>query len=122
MFEHIYILGTILFTVYGQLILKWRITNYGPLPDSITQKIIFLYHLLLDPYILSGLFSALLAAFFWMAAMTKFELSYAYPFMSLAFVCVLVLSAILLHESLTIHKMIGLLFIVVGIIITGKGL
>ena len=26
---YLYIAGTVLFTVYGQLVLKWRIVNYG---------------------------------------------------------------------------------------------
>jgi len=44
---------------------------------------------LFDPLIFSGFASAFIASFFWMAAMTKFELSYAYPFMSRVFVLVL---------------------------------
>ena len=83
---YFYVLMTVLFTVYGQLILKWRIVSFGPLPDSFLDKLNFLFHLLFDPFIFSGLLAALIASFFWMAAMTKFDVSYAYPFMSGAFV------------------------------------
>jgi hypothetical protein len=38
------------------------------------------------------------------AALTKFELSYAYPFMSLAFVLVLLSSALLFHETVTMPQ------------------
>lgn len=119
---YLYIFGTIFFTVYGQLIIKWRISPYGPLPDRLIEKIQFLSHVLLDPYIISGFVAAFIASFFWMAAMTKFDLSFAYPFMSLAFVFVLILSVILFKEPLTIHKVIGILLIVLGIIITSKSL
>ena len=54
----IYILGTIVFTVYGQLILKWRIGKYGELPDQITHKVTYMFNVLLDPFIISGLLSA----------------------------------------------------------------
>ena len=118
----LYIFGTIFFTVYGQLILKWRIGKYGQLPDSLLEKLTFLFHALLDPYIISGFVSAFIASFFWMAAMTKFDLSYAYPFMSLAFVLVLFLSVLLFKEPLTSHKVIGILLIVAGIIIASKSL
>ena len=57
----------------------------------------------------------------WLAAMTKFELSYAYPFMSLAFVLVLVLSALLFHEALTTAKILGVLLIIAGIIVGSRG-
>lgn len=119
---YIYIVGTILFTVYGQLILKWRITVYGALPEIFFDKLIFLAKLLLDPYIFSGFFSGLIASFFWMAAMTKFNVSYAYPFMSGAFVLVFILSALLFHEPVTWQKLIGLGFIITGIIVTSRSI
>lgn len=119
-FDYIYILGTIVFTVYGQLILKWRIVEYGSLPQELNKKLFFLFNLFLDPYILSGFASAFLASLFWMAAMTKFDVSYAYPFMSLAFVSVLFLSAIFFSEPLTLHKIAGLLLIVTGIFISSQ--
>ncbi len=57
-----------------------------------------------------------------MAAMTKFDLSFAYPFMSLEFVLVLILSVMLFREPITVHKVVGMLFIVSGIFITSKSL
>jgi len=115
----VYIFGTVFFTVCGQLVLKWRIAMYGALPDSIMEKIIFLSKLLFDPFIVSGFAAAFVASFFWMAAMTKFEISFAYPFMSLAFVLVLVFSVLLFHETLTWQKLAGTLLIVSGITLIG---
>lgn len=120
MMGYFYIIGTILFTVYGQLILKWRIAQYGALPEAALEKAYFLLKLFLDPFLLSGLGSAFVASLFWIAAMTKFDVSYAYPFMSLAFVLVLILSALFFKEPVTSSKILGMLFIVVGIIITSR--
>jgi multidrug transporter EmrE-like cation transporter len=117
---YLYILGTIFFTVYGQIILKWRITKYGSLPVDFFNKALFLFKLLFDPLIFSGFASAFIASLFWMAAMTKFDLSFAYPFMSLSFVLVFILSALVFKEPVTTYKIIGLGFIVVGIIITSR--
>ena len=119
---YFYIFGTIFFTVYGQIILKWRINGVGTLPDTFIDKIFFLMKLLFDPWVFSGFFAAFVASFFWMAAMTKFDISYAYPFMSSAFVLVFLLSVILFHEPITWQKIVGLLFIVAGIIITSKSM
>ena len=41
--NYLYIVGTIFFTVYGQLVLKWRISGYGALPELFNEKIIFLF-------------------------------------------------------------------------------
>lgn len=117
---YLYIAGTIAFTVYGQLILKWRITQYGQLPTQTIEKLYYFAKLFLDPFLISGLASAFVASLFWIAAMTRFEVSYAYPFMSLAFILVLILSALLFKETMTMNKIMGLILIVAGIIISSR--
>jgi multidrug transporter EmrE-like cation transporter len=119
--NYLYIAGTIVFSVYGQLILKWRVTCYGALPASFTDKIIFLLKVSIDPFILSGFTAAFLAALCWMAAMTKFELSFAYPFTSLGFVLVLILSGLIFKEPVSLNKIAGMILIVAGIIVGAQG-
>ncbi|RZJ34872.1 MAG: hypothetical protein EOO51_07810 [Flavobacterium sp.] len=118
---YFYIAGTLLFTVYGQVILKWRLTTLRVvLPDALTDKIWFFIKLLFDPFIFSGLLSAVVASFFWMAAMTKFELTHAYPFMSLAPALVFIVGILFLGETFTIGKVLGLILIILGTIVTVK--
>lgn len=112
---------TIALTVYGQLILKWRISKFGPFPEEGMEKVRFFISLFLDPAIFSGFAAGFLASLAWMAAMTKFDLSHAYPFMSLNFVVVLLLSGWLLNEPMTIQKTIGISLIVFGTIIAARG-
>ena len=120
--NYLYILATIAFTVYGQLILKWRIVQVGgSLPAGTLEKLKFLVTLVFDPYIFSGFLAAFLASLAWMAAMTKFELSHAYPFMSLNFVVVLLLSGWLLNETLTVQKFVGVFLIMLGTIVAARG-
>jgi uncharacterized membrane protein len=119
--DYSYIIATICFTVYGQLILKWRIAKYGELPSELSEKLLFLTSLLLDPVIFSGFAAAFLAALTWMAAMTKFDLSHAYPFMSLNFVAVLLLSSWVLNETITLAKITGVALIVLGTVVAARG-
>jgi drug/metabolite transporter (DMT)-like permease len=116
-----YIVGTVLLTVYGQIVLKWRVAKVGALPAVFSHKIFFLLSVIWDPWVLSGLVAGFFAFLCWMAALTEFELSYAYPFMSLSFLLVLVLSAILFQEPLTVSKVVGVGLIVAGIIIGSRG-
>jgi drug/metabolite transporter (DMT)-like permease len=118
--RYFYIFATLLFTVYGQLSFKWRISNLGfVLPESgIIPKATALVLLIFDPIVFSGFFAAFLASLFWMAAMTKFELTEAYPFMSLAPAIVFLLGVWLLGETFTIGKVIGLFLIIIGTIVT----
>lgn len=121
LFDYAYILGTIGFTVYGQLILKWRMQDVGPLPNGLYLKLRFLVGLLFDPLIFSGFIAAFLASLAWMVVLTKFDLSHAYPFMALNFVIVLVLSAWFFGEPLPLHKMTGAALIVIGIVVATRG-
>lgn len=119
--DYLYIVATLLFTVYGQLILKWRIGQLGPMPIELIAKLKFLVLLLLDPAIFSGFAAAYLASLAWMAAMTKFELSHAYPFMSLNFVIVIFLSGWLLNEPISLQKIFGIGLIVIGTVVAARG-
>src|SRR5699024_426109 len=114
---YLYIFSTILFTVYGQLVLKWKINDYGSLPAAFLDKITFLMQLFLNPWILSCFLAGFLAALSWMSAMTKFGISYAYPFMSLSFVLVFIFSVFCFGDSFAIQKIAGRACIVLGIII-----
>ena len=102
--DYFYIALTIGLSVYGQLILKWRTRDVGPLPADSIGKLKFLVLLVFDPAIFSSFVAAFLASLDWMAAMTCFDLSYAYPFTSLSFVAVLLLSVWLLQEPLSWQK------------------
>src|SRR5690606_33780562 len=117
---YVYIFCTILFTIYGQIILKWRLNQLGSLPEGGGAKIKFLMNALLDFYIISGFISAFLASLFWMAAMTKFEITKAYPFMSLSPALVFIIGIYFLGETFTWGKLIGLFFIILGTLITVK--
>jgi uncharacterized membrane protein len=116
---YLYILFTIALTVYGQLILKWRL-NSLVFPKDLMGTILMLLKSLFDPYIFSSFFSAFLASLAWMLALKEFELSKAYPFMSLSFVMVLLVSYLFLKETLSIEKIIGSVLIIVGIIVISK--
>lgn len=113
----IYIILTILLTVYGQIVIKWQVNNAGEFPAATVDKLLFILRLLLNPWVISSFAAAFLASLTWMAALTKFSLSFAYPFMSLAFVLVMILSAIFFYEPITIAKAVGMGLIVAGIII-----
>ncbi len=117
---HLLIATTIFFTVYGQLVLKWQMGGVGPLPAGHLAKLIFLLQQFLNPWILSGFISAFLASLAWMAAMTRFELSYAYPFMSLAVVIVMILGVVFFGETVNLPKVLGTLLVMFGLVLISR--
>jgi multidrug transporter EmrE-like cation transporter len=119
--SYLYIFLTILLTVYGQIAIKWQVLKVGALPEGLPEKISFLLHLLLNPWIFSALAAAFLASFFWMAALTKLQLSHAYPFMGLSFVAVLLASGLFFQEPVTMLKLLGVSLIVLGMVVASQG-
>ena len=118
---YFYILGTVLFTVYGQLILKWRIVQFGQLPTGFRDKLIFLLKAVVDPFIFSGLVAAFIASLFWMAAVTRLDLSAAYPLITAGLTTITFLLAIVvLKEPLSFSKVLGLILIVSGVLVLIK--
>jgi drug/metabolite transporter (DMT)-like permease len=120
MMGYVFIALTVLLTGYGQIILKYEINSVASIPSGWPMIGFLLKFMLFRPLVLSGFFSGLLAAFTWMAALSKFELSYAYPFMSLNFVFVVALSFLLFGEGMHIYKLIGLALICLGVLFVGN--
>lgn len=118
--DHTFIFITVLFTVYSQLIMRWQVSLAGPLPKDMPGKIHFFAVLLLNPWVISGIVATFLSGVTWLLAMTKFEISYAYPFVGLNYVLVLAASILLFQESLTINKLVGTAIVVFGIVVIAR--
>jgi multidrug transporter EmrE-like cation transporter len=119
--DHSYIVSSVLFTVYSQLIMRWQVGNAGELPSDTPGKARFVANLLINPWVISGLCATFLSGVSWLLAMTKFEIGYAYPFVSLQYVLVLAASILVFNESTSLTKLVGTAFVVVGIIILSRG-
>lgn len=122
-FDHIYIIMTVFFAVVSQLIIKWQVSKHST-QNIITfnEKIYFALDMLLNPFVILSIFFTFLSGLSWIIAMTKFEISYAYPFTALGFVLILLFSSLFFQESITLSKITGVLFIAAGIIIIGRNL
>ena len=118
--DHFYIVSTVIFTVYSQLIIRWQVSNAGNLPVDFTGKVYFVGHLLLNPWILSSILATFFAGISWILAMSRFETSYAYPWISINFVLILILGVLLFNESLGGAKLLGTFLIVAGIVLIAR--
>jgi multidrug transporter EmrE-like cation transporter len=119
--SYFYIFMTVFFTVYGQFVIKWQVSQVSALPLSLFSKFIFFFQLITNPWIFSGLFAAFLGSLTWMAALTKLPLGYAYPFTSLSFVIVVLFSGIFFNEVVTPLKLIGVALVILGVAVGSQG-
>jgi len=121
--NHFYLLLAISFGVVSQLIIKWQMSAFSFNDYETWQdKFTLAFSMLLNPYIMIALVLTLLSGVTWMIAMTKFEISYAYPFTILGLVFVTIFSVMLFGESVNIYKIGGIILIVFGVIVISKGI
>lgn len=114
---YLFVALMIALTLYGQFALKWQVTLAGPLPVDLGGQLQYVLGLLLSPLVISGLAAAFLASVCWMLALTKLELSRAYPFTALSLTLVVFLSAAVFGETLNTGKLIGSALIVAGVLV-----
>ena len=72
-----------------------------------------------NPYVLGGLGCYGLSAVLWLAVLSKMPLSMAYPLVALAIAIVVVLSGLLLGETLPFARVAGAALIIVGVVVIG---
>lgn len=106
------------FSVTGELFLKAGMNEIGAF--NLSNLIPTMGKILTHPRILTGFVSIGIGAVFWLAAIARVELSWAYPLLSLGYILVLVLSAVFLGESVSPVRWIGVLVIVVGVILVSR--
>lgn len=112
---------TIVLTSYGQLIIKWQANLFKPATEGLLSRLPGVLQLLLQPWIISAFVAAFAASLCWMLAVSRLELSKAYPFMALNFLLVCIAAIPLFGESFTVAKGVGLAAVVVGLIILSQG-
>ena len=120
--NHFYLLLAISFSIVSQLIIKWKMSVFS-FDDYETWQDMFAlaFSMLLNPYIIASLILTLLAGVTWMIVMTKFEISYAYPFTLLGLVLVAIFSIVFFGESVNTYKISGIALIILGISVISKG-
>lgn len=118
---YLLVASTVLLTVAGQFIVKWQVLRAGHIPDGPQAQLEFMLSLLSKPWILSAFLLAFIASVTWMLAMTKLDLSHAYPMTALTFVLVVVGSSLLFAEPVTTPKLAGLALVVLGIVVGSQG-
>src|SRR5439155_20457461 len=93
--RYAYVAATVLLTVYGQLVVKWKVGEAGDLPAGVDGKLNWVLKLVVNPWIISVFAAAAVAAASWFLAISHWELSRAYPFVATSFILVLFSSAVL---------------------------
>ena len=102
----------------GQLVMKYGMNAVGKIGAAqVVQKLSGAF---LNPYVLGGLALYGISALVWMIILSRVNLSFAYPMVSLGYVFVVISSRYLFHEPVSALRLIGTLVICFGVFLISR--
>jgi multidrug transporter EmrE-like cation transporter len=102
----------------GQVLFKRGMQVFGHV--TVANIWAQLIQILLIPYIPLGFLCFGVSSILWLVVVSKLELSYAYPMVSLGYVVVVLSSWLFLGEELSLLRIAGLALICVGVALVSK--
>jgi drug/metabolite transporter (DMT)-like permease len=117
----VFILLTVGFVAVGQLLMKWGLLQVGPSPAKLALLPRFLLSAVANVWVTLGLACAVAAASSWTVAISRSDLSFAYPFTAIGVVLVLTLSGLVLHEPIPATRWLGVVVVCAGLWIASRG-
>jgi len=118
------ILFNVTLAAIGQLVLKVGTSKLGGLmkpSHTIPEAVVCAVKAMFTPYIFGGMMIYAFSAITWIIILSRVDLSFAYPMISLSYVIVVILSALVLSEKVPLIAIPGLLLICVGVSLIGIG-
>ena len=115
-----YILVSVVAGATGQILLKKGMGSMGPLTLSLSQLGTILWRIATNPYVIIGLSLYVCGSLFWLAALSRVDLSYAYPFASLSYVIMLIAAWQLFNESITPLRLLGTGVVILGVFLISR--
>lgn len=111
-----FILFTVLTNAAAQLMLKQGMTTLSDMAWAGSNPLLKAIGVVFHPWVFAGLATFVVSMASHMFVLSKVELSFAYPFLSLAYVAVAVASWYFFSETLDAMRMIGIGLIMAGTI------
>ena len=120
-----FILFTVLTNAAAQMLLKQGMLSLGPISlgdGSMAMKVFnLIVNVVFNPWVFAGLTVFVISMASHLFVLSKVDLSFAYPFLSLAYVVVAVLAWMFFKEDLGAWKIAGIAFICIGTILIAQG-
>lgn len=112
-----YVLTSVLLINLGNLLVKYGLQQSSFQFNALVSSYIILFT---NPFILVGFMATGLSSVFWLAALSKADLSYAYPMISIGYVITAITAWIFFQENLTLIRLAGILIICSGVFLMSK--
>lgn len=115
------ILLPIILGVAGQLLLKHGMLLMGRQELEVEGFFPIVWRMISSPYVICGVLIYGVSTFFWLLTLSKVDLSYAYPFLSLSYVLIFLLSWMIFKEHIPPSRIFGMLVVCIGVFFISRG-
>ena len=117
----ILILFGVFFNTIAQLFLKQGMLLIGNINLHMSELFSAFYKIVISPYIVLGMCCYIISFCIWLIVLSKVEVSYAYPLLSIGYIITAIFGYYFWGESLGVYKIVGIIFICIGVGIMFKG-
>jgi drug/metabolite transporter (DMT)-like permease len=116
----VYILVAVVGSAVGQLLLKKGMSTMGPLTLTPDQFFNIVWRIGTNPWVVVGLFIYVFGTVFWLSALSRVDLSFAYPFASLSYIAMILGGWLLFSERIDAWRILGSVVIMTGVILISQ--
>ena len=114
------VLFGVLLNAAAQLLLKAGTNSIGHFEFSSANLVPIGWKVATQPYILGGLMCYAISVVVWIMALSRVEVSIAYPMLSIGYVVNAIAAYLLFGEAVGVQRLVGIGIIVVGVYVVAR--
>jgi len=111
------VLVSILLNSLGQLLFKLGMNQLGFFEFSFANLWQLIGRVATNIHLLSGLLVYFLSTAVWFLVLSRAEISFAYPLISISYLITAIGAHVFLHEAVSLTRLMGILVIIAGVIL-----
>lgn len=104
----------------AQLFLRQGMRTLGTFEVDANGLLAVLPKVALSPWVLAGLACYVLSVGLWLVVLSRVEVSYAYPMVSVGYILTVILARIFFQEAITPVRVAGVLVIMLGVFLVAR--
>lgn len=108
---------SIILNSIGQLLFKLGMNQIGVFNFSLSNITGLILKVLMSPALIAGLMLYFLSTGVWFLVLSRAEISYVYPLISLSYIVTAAGGYLFLHEHVSPTRLLGTLIIIVGVVL-----
>ncbi len=114
------VLVTVTLNVMGQYFMKRGMSAVGVVSGDLSLLAGSLAKAFVNPFVIAGVGAYGISSIFWLILLSRVELSYAYPALSLGYVLITLVSALALNEQVSPLRWTAVVVICLGVVLLSR--